>query len=47
MTYPKFELNALDFVIPHCDACHLGARLSTLCGRLGGEPYDRTTFEVC
>ncbi|KAL5529042.1 hypothetical protein ACEPAG_5016 [Sanghuangporus baumii] len=46
MSYPKFELHALDFALPQCDACHLGARLSTLSGRLSGEPYDRTTFET-
>ncbi|KAL5511845.1 hypothetical protein ACEPAH_5063 [Sanghuangporus vaninii] len=46
MSYPKFELHALDFALPQCDACHLGARISTISGRLGGEPYDRITFET-
>ncbi|EJD06032.1 uncharacterized protein FOMMEDRAFT_166326 [Fomitiporia mediterranea MF3/22] len=44
-TYPNFSLHDLDFAIPHCDACNLGGRLSTLMGRLDGDPYDRTTFE--
>ncbi|OCH94983.1 hypothetical protein OBBRIDRAFT_884303 [Obba rivulosa] len=43
--YPEFELTHLDYTVPGCDACHLGSRLSTLEGRLSGDPYDRTTFE--
>lgn len=46
-TYPKFSLVHLDFALPHCDACHLGGRLSTLCGRLDGHRYDQLSFEVC
>lgn len=44
--YPDFELVALDFALPNCDACHLGGRLSTLTGRLSGMPYDKLGFEV-
>ncbi|KAJ3559106.1 hypothetical protein NM688_g538 [Phlebia brevispora] len=43
-TYPEFETIGLDFAMPGCDACRLGGRLSTLVGRVRGEPYDRTTF---
>ena len=44
--YPDFELTQLDFAIPHCDACHLGGRLSTVLGRVSGVPYDRFGFQV-
>ncbi|THH16355.1 hypothetical protein EW146_g4273 [Bondarzewia mesenterica] len=44
-TYPEFSLTRLDFSVPHCDACHLGRRLSTLVGRLGGVAYDRVSFQ--
>ena len=44
--YPQFELTKLDFTVPGCDACHLGARISTLVGRLSGQPYDSVTFKV-
>jgi hypothetical protein len=44
--YPDFELVSLDYALPSCDACHLGGRMSTLLGRLGGAPYERWGFEV-
>lgn len=44
--YPELELVHLDFALPGCDACHLGARMSTVSGRLQGEPYDRFGFQV-
>ncbi|KIL00117.1 hypothetical protein PAXRUDRAFT_821997 [Paxillus rubicundulus Ve08.2h10] len=44
-TYPEFTLVRMSFAIPQCDACHLGGRLSTLLGRVGGEPYDVYDFE--
>lgn len=44
--YPEFTLTSLDFVIPSCDACHLGNRKSTLCGHLDGTPYDRSGFRA-
>ncbi|KAI0818744.1 hypothetical protein BC629DRAFT_1463896 [Irpex lacteus] len=43
--YPDFETIQMDFASPGCDACNLGGRLSTIIGRVSGEPYDRTTFE--
>ncbi|KZP19459.1 hypothetical protein FIBSPDRAFT_827984 [Athelia psychrophila] len=43
--YPTFELTSLSFAIPACDACHLGGRMSTLLGRVGGNPYDRMGFK--
>ncbi|RXW20760.1 hypothetical protein EST38_g5103 [Candolleomyces aberdarensis] len=43
-TYPEFTLNSLDFAVPECDACHLGRRISTMCGSLSGKPYDRMGF---
>lgn len=46
LTYPEFNLHVLDFAIPQCDACHLGGRLSKFVGRLSGDPYDSTTFQV-
>ena len=45
-SFPEFELVQLDFTVPGCDACHLGSRISTLQGRLSGDPYDRTTLQV-
>lgn len=45
-TYPEFEAVLLEFTEPGCDACHISSRLSTLIGRVHGEPYDRLTFEV-
>ncbi len=36
----------LDFAVPHCDACHLGGRKSTVEGRLKGIPYDKLSLEV-
>lgn len=45
-TYPDFETVRMDFAVPHCDACRLGGRMSTLTGRVSGEPYDKLTFEV-
>ena len=44
--YPNFETLQMDFASPGCDACNLGGRLSTIVGRVSGDPYDRTTFEV-
>lgn len=44
--YPDFELVALDFAVPSCDACHLGGRMSTLLGRLSGSAYNRSGFEA-
>lgn len=45
-TFPEFETVRMDFAVPACDACHLGGRVSTLTGRVSGDPYDRLTFEV-
>ncbi|TCD71879.1 hypothetical protein EIP91_000011 [Steccherinum ochraceum] len=45
LTYPVFEIDQLQFSVPACDACRLGGRISTLCGRLSGQPYDKQTFE--
>ncbi|KIK57796.1 hypothetical protein GYMLUDRAFT_45988 [Collybiopsis luxurians FD-317 M1] len=42
--YPELDLSQLDFAVPGCDACHLGARMSTLIGRLLGQPYDRLGY---
>ncbi|KAG7452498.1 uncharacterized protein BT62DRAFT_998533 [Guyanagaster necrorhizus] len=44
-TCPDFNLYKLDFALPQCDACHLGGRLSTLRGQLGGSPYDPLGFQ--
>ncbi|TFK55040.1 hypothetical protein OE88DRAFT_1805440 [Heliocybe sulcata] len=44
--YPNLEVVALEVTIPHCDACHLGSRVSTLLGRVSGEPYDKLGFEA-
>ncbi|KAF6765226.1 hypothetical protein DFP72DRAFT_870470, partial [Ephemerocybe angulata] len=44
--FPQFSLTSLAFTVPECDACHLGRRVSTLCGRLDGEPYDRVGFQL-
>lgn len=46
-TFPEFETVRMEFAVPNCDACHLGGRMSTLIGRVFGEPYDKVTFEVC
>ncbi|KAF5373774.1 hypothetical protein D9758_000581 [Tetrapyrgos nigripes] len=43
--YPDLDVIQLDFAVAGCDACHLGSRTSTLCGRLLGHPYDRVGFE--
>ncbi|KDR81628.1 hypothetical protein GALMADRAFT_239697 [Galerina marginata CBS 339.88] len=43
--YPDFELVALDFAMPSCDACHLGGRMSTLLGRLSGCQYNKFGFK--
>ncbi|KAJ3896458.1 hypothetical protein GG344DRAFT_36628 [Lentinula edodes] len=43
--YPELDLVQLEFSMPGCDACNLGARMSTLNGRLLGEAYDRLGFE--
>ncbi|PBK96903.1 hypothetical protein ARMGADRAFT_718516 [Armillaria gallica] len=44
-TCPEFNLFKLDFALPQCDACHLGGRLSTLRGQLGGSSYDPLGFQ--
>ncbi|KAI0324521.1 hypothetical protein GY45DRAFT_1331447 [Cubamyces sp. BRFM 1775] len=44
-TFPIFELYDLEFTVIGCAACNLGARKSTLQGRLDGEPYDKLTYE--
>lgn len=44
--YPDLTLARLDFADPHCDACHLGGRQSTVAGWLKGIPYDNLSFEV-
>jgi len=44
--YPDLTLVKLDFAVPHCDACHLGGRQSTVEGRLKGIPYDNLSLEV-
>ena len=44
--YPDLTLTKLDFAVPHCDACHLGGRQSTVAGWLKGVPYDNLSFEV-
>jgi len=44
--YPVLSMVAMDFVVPGCDACNLGARMSKWFGRVSGQPYDRSTFEV-
>lgn len=44
--YPDLTLTKLDFTVPHCDACHLGGRQSTVVGWLKGIPYDNLSFEV-
>jgi hypothetical protein len=44
--YPDLTLTKLDFAVPHCDACHLGGRQSTVAGLLKGIPYDNLSFEV-
>ncbi|PCH38064.1 hypothetical protein WOLCODRAFT_96408 [Wolfiporia cocos MD-104 SS10] len=45
-TYPNLDIIMLDFAVPHCDACHLGGRMSTRLGRLSGSPYVDTTYET-
>ncbi len=44
--YPDLTLAKLGFAVPHCDACHLGGRQSTVAGWLKGIPYDELSFEV-
>ncbi|KAF9264667.1 hypothetical protein L218DRAFT_925102 [Marasmius fiardii PR-910] len=44
--HPDFDLVHLDFAFPGCDACHLGARMSTYSARLSGKKYDRLGYEV-
>ena len=44
--FPDLTLMKLDFAVPHCDACHLGGRQSTVAARLKGIPYDKLSFEV-
>ncbi|KAL0071396.1 hypothetical protein AAF712_001253 [Marasmius tenuissimus] len=38
--HPDFDLLRMDFAVPGCDACHLGARMSTFQARLTGKGYD-------
>ena len=45
-TYPVLSVVWMDFAVPGCDACNLGARMSKLIGRVSGQPYDRSSFEV-
>ena len=46
--YPDFELISLEFTVPFCDACHMGGRMSSFVGRVGGSPYNIDGFEpVC
>jgi len=35
----------MDSVVPGCDACNLGARMSKVVGRVSGQPYDHSAFE--
>ena len=44
--YPVFSMADMDFAVLGCDACNLGGRMSKMVGRVSGEPYDRSTFEV-
>ncbi|KAI0035079.1 hypothetical protein K488DRAFT_76856 [Vararia minispora EC-137] len=44
-SFPEFHLRSLDYAVPHCDACHLGGRMSTLMGTLDGGLYDEYSFE--
>jgi hypothetical protein len=44
--YPDLTLSKLDFAVPHCDACHLGGRQSTVAAWLKGIPYDNLSYEV-
>ena len=44
--YPVLSMVGMDFAVPGCDACNLGARMSKMVGRVSGQPYDRSTFEV-
>jgi Domain of unknown function (DUF4211) len=46
--YPDFELTTLNFTVPSCDACHMGGRMSSFIGRVGGSLYNTDGFEpVC
>ena len=44
--YPVLSVTGMDFAVPGCDACNIGARMATVIGRVSGRPYDRSTFEV-
>ena len=44
--YPVLSVVQMDFTVPGCDACNLGARMSKVVARVSGQPYDRSTFEV-
>ncbi|KAH7103836.1 hypothetical protein BKA62DRAFT_694810 [Auriculariales sp. MPI-PUGE-AT-0066] len=46
LTWPELSVEPLVFSIPSCDACHMGSRTSTLVGHVGGQGYDRHTFET-
>jgi hypothetical protein len=45
-TYPELEISQMDFAVPGCDACHMGARLSTRVAHLTGERYYERSYEV-
>ncbi|EJD52996.1 hypothetical protein AURDEDRAFT_81164 [Auricularia subglabra TFB-10046 SS5] len=44
-TYPELSLDRMDFSIPHCDACHIGGRVSTIKGYLAGSRYNTETHQ--
>ncbi|KAG8877255.1 hypothetical protein FRB97_003556 [Tulasnella sp. 331] len=44
-TFPEFELSDLSTVVPQCDACHIGGRLSKFLGRVSGSPYSKASFQ--
>ncbi|EIN07339.1 hypothetical protein PUNSTDRAFT_89577 [Punctularia strigosozonata HHB-11173 SS5] len=43
--YSEISIVPLEFAVPHCDACRLGARISTLCCRIHGVAYNKQTYE--
>lgn len=44
-TYPELTLETMTFSLPTCDACHIGGRVSTIVGHLGGSRYNTQTHE--
>lgn len=42
----EIQLTSMEMAVQGCDACHLGARISTIEARISGQRYDRVTFEV-